>query len=293
MVGMDTPPALRSLLVAASDRCRPVACSAGEPDPDPMPAAYVWCGSSARPPRGIPYAAWLNTPADLELAVVRDAAVVLCPTVPLLAVADERGLFVPAAPFDGVVHPLLPFLRRRLRQARGLPDVAIAVADGQTWYWDEPPHPLPADLVDTAAGVASAVVATGSALTRALVWAAPTVTDPDSAALVGAVDGVHVLVGAEPDARRDAARMLAGDDESAARLAQAGRLLGRDRVNLGHAARTMLARLGLPAHPLAGALSGLEDELDTLTIPEYSPFRLRTRMHVAPLPRRLPDEGVR
>ncbi|HEX5493179.1 MAG TPA: hypothetical protein VFX70_01215, partial [Mycobacteriales bacterium] len=156
------------------------------------------------------------------------------------------------------------------------------------WYWNGSAEALPADLVGTAAGSASAVVATGSALRTALAWAAPTITDPHSAAALHAVDGVHLLVAARASARLRMAQALAGDDAWAARLGWAGRLLARDRVDVRHAAWTLLTRLGLPTHPLAGSLAGLEHELDLLGTPEYSPVRARARDLTRPLPRRSP-----
>lgn len=292
MVGMRTPRPLRSLLVAASDRCRPVVCSALEPLPDPPPDAYLWCDGSARPPGHACHAAWVRARADLRHPVAASAAALLCETPEALDAAGERGVFVPETIGAGDARPMTPFVRRRLRAARGLPDRVIARADGDAWYWDDSTVTLPADLVGTAAGTASAVVATGSALHTALAWAAPTVTDPHSAATLHAVHGVHVLIGPDPSGRMRMAQHLAGDDALAARLGWSGRLLARDRVDARHAAWTMLAMLGLPTHPLAGSLATLEHELDLLGTPEHSPVRLRARALTDPLPRRLPAEGA-
>lgn len=293
MVGMRTPPALRALLVAAADRCRPVVCPSVEPLPDPPPAAFLWCASSASPPGQARHAAWVGTLTDLNHPVVRAAEVLLCETYDVLDAAGGRGVYVPDMPRGDDARPMTPFVRRRLRTARGLPDVVIARSEDDTWYWNDSPVALPADLVPTAAGSASAVVATGSGLPTALAWAAPTVTDPDSAASLHAVDGVHVLVAADPEERMRQARLLAGDDRLAARLGRAGRLMVLDRTDARHAAWTMLASLGLPTHPLAGSMSTLEHALDVLGTPEYSPVRLGARALADPLPRRPSVEGAR
>jgi hypothetical protein len=292
MVGMHSPPALRSLLVTAANRCRPVACSVLEPPPEPAPAGYLWCGSSAHPPEQVPHAAWIGDPADVHHPVARTAAVLLCETTEAADTAGPRGVFVPESIGHSDARPVTPFVRRRLRAARGLPEPVVARAEDGRWYWGDSPVALPADLVDTAAGTASAVVATGPGLLVALAWAAPTVTDPGSAAALRAVDGVHLLVGSDPDERLRQARLLATDDAVAARLGRAGRLLARERIDCRHAAWVMLTGLGMPTHPLAGGLAALDHELDALGTPEGSPVRAAARACAAPLPSRLPAEGV-
>lgn len=292
MVGTHTPPALRRLLVAASDMCRPVACSAHEPLADPKPAAYVWCGASARPPDTAPYAAWVARIDDLERPVAREATVLLSQTAALADLVGEAFVYVPADTLPAESRPTLPFARRRLRHARGLPEVVVARGDGECWYWGDAPDPLDADLADTAAGCASAVVASGPALARALAWAAPTATDPVSAGELGAVDGTHLLVVADPADRLRHAHRLALDDATAARLGWSGYLLVRARRDVHHAAWTMLTRLGLPTRALDGALAPLEHHLDALGTPAYAPVRLRARSRTAPLPAHMPPEGA-
>lgn len=296
MVGMDTPPLLRGLLLAASDRCRPIACSAVEPTPEPAPPAYLWCDSSARPPDGTPYAAWVGDADALHNPVVAEATVLLCASMPLLEevreVVGDRALFVPSTNVDPDARPMTPFVRRRLRAERRLPADAIARGTGTVWYWCDAPEPLSDDLIATAAGAAAAVVASGPALATALLWAAPVATDPVSARRLGAVDGEHVLIARDPHTRLARARDLAADDATAARLGSAGRLLARERVDVAHAAWSMLARLGLPTHPLAGRRATLEHQLDLLGTPEYSSVRTRLRALVDPLPGHLSVEGA-
>src|SRR6266568_2170613 len=135
MIGTDPPPVLRALLVAAADRCFPVTCSVVEPLPTPVPVAYLWCGGSARPPAGAPYAAWAGHPGDLEHPVVRGAVAQLTDTPHVVELAGDRGVFVPAIVVAPQARPVSPFVRRRLRRARGLADVALARSEDENWYW--------------------------------------------------------------------------------------------------------------------------------------------------------------
>jgi hypothetical protein len=286
LVGTHTPPALRRLLVAAADMCRPVACSAHEPV---AAEAYLWCGASARPPAGAPYAAWVSRVGDLESPVVRGATVLLSDTAALAGLVGDAFVYVPAEVLDPQARPTPPFVRRRLRGARGLPETVVGRGDGDCWYWGE--APADADLAGTVAGCASAVVAHGPALALALAWAAPTVTDPVSAGELGAVDGVHALVVADPAERHEHALRLAVDDATAARLGWAGYLLVRSRCDVHHAAWTLLTRLGVPTRAVDGALAPLEYALDALGTPAYAQVRVRARARTAPLPAHAPPEG--
>jgi hypothetical protein len=310
LVGMRAPPLLRALLVAATDWCYPVACSALEPAPTPSPAAYLWCGGSTRLPAGARYAAWVHHPRDLDHPVARDARVLLCDTVAAAERAGDLGVFVPSIVVDPQARPMLPFARRRLRQARGLPGTVVVRNEADRWYWGEcpdpldrdpldpdpldpgpvdpdplDPDPLDPDLVGTALGCASAVVATTpTGLAAALAWAAAIVTDQRSAAELGARDQEHALVGSGPTARRALAQDLAADDTRAAHLGWSGWLLARRRADIRHSAWTMTRRLGMAAHPAAGRLNRLEDELDLLGTPRPSSTRARAASFVAPLP---------
>jgi hypothetical protein len=291
LVGVEPPEALRRVLREVADRVRLVD-GLRPADDGPAPQTFLWYADPTRPPAGSVYAVWVSQAADLETDLASSAAVLLTDQPAVATLAGPAALLVPAdRPLAAPARPILPFVRRRLRHARGLPATVIARGDGLSWYWQvgDPngggtPDPLPPELADTAAATASAVVATGPALLTALAWGSPTVTDPGSAAQVGAVDGVHVVVVADPDRRHAAALDLAADDARSARIAWQGRQLVERRHDLHWTARELLRRLDLPQHP-AGRLGGVaRDRLEELDTPPDSPARWRIESLVAALP---------
>lgn len=121
--------------------------------------------------------------------------------------------------------PVSPFVRARIRTARGLDPQAVLVCTptGATWSgW-----PLTEDQLPSALGLAAAVAVTDpTALEPALSWAAPVVTTPELAAGIGAVAGRDVLVADDPIG---AVQHVLDDDHLAARLSRAGRALHTSR----------------------------------------------------------------
>src|SRR5207237_316639 len=83
-----------------------------------------------------------------------------------------------------------PFVRQRLRRARGVPsDALLERHEGDGWSYGRPGamKPLPNDLVETAMGIVAAVVVTEPGwLLRSMAWGAPTVSNAAAVATVGA-----------------------------------------------------------------------------------------------------------
>jgi hypothetical protein len=129
-------------------------------------------------------------------------------------------------------------------------------------------------------------VVTGADLLRsALAWGTPTVTDPGTAAEVGARDGVETVVVAARADQVAAARDLGQDLRRAARIGWAGRrLVERSDPALG--AREALRRL-LPPRD-TDARTTLDSLLDELGTPPAAAIRTRAATMVAGLP----DRGV-
>ena len=290
LVGVEPPEALRRLLSEVADRVRLVD-GLRPADDGPAPRAFLWYDDPTPPPPGSAHAVWVSRTEELDSGPAGSATLLLCDQPAIAEMAGPRALLVPPERPVPVGRPILPFVRRRLRHARGLPATVIARGDAVQWTWQpgdaaEPreAESLPPELADTAAAVASAVIATGPALLTALAWASPTVTDPSSAAQVGAVDGVHVVVVADPDRRHAAALDLAADDAVAARVAWRGRRLVEERHDLRWTARELLRRLDLPQHP-AGGLGGVaRDRLEELDTPSDSPARWRIESLITALP---------
>lgn len=290
LLGAEPPDAVRRLLLTIADRVRPVD-GVFSPDGGAPPAAYLWRGDSVRPPEGARYAVWLRR-NDAELV---DGATAL--VTDDLELADLHGaIFVPDRTLVHRTRPILPFVRRRLREGRGLPSVVVACGEHTTWLWlavDQgvmEAERLTRAQADTAAGIASAVAAVGRALPTALAWGAPTVTDHASATALGAVDGVHVLVAESYDERIDLARELAEDEARATPLAWQGRRLMETRHDLLRSARDFLTALDLPTHRAGGPGARWRDALSSLSTPENSPVRAWIGSLVAPLPAHIGGE---
>jgi hypothetical protein len=196
---------------------------------------------------------WADSVDQLELPSVQSADVVISADPEVLTASGRRGLF----PGDGQAAllgtPMGPVVRSRLRAARGLPALAVVEYSPPHWLWEQRSTPLEPDLIDTALGCASAVIATGNGLLRALAWGAPSVTDEDTAIEFGATCGVEVVVADTPEERRRQAHQLAEDPVRAARLSWAGRMLIERRHDSRLAAAALIRRLGLGA---ASSLSG-------------------------------------
>ncbi|MGI8868717.1 MAG: glycosyltransferase [Mycobacteriales bacterium] len=274
----DTPPEqVRPLLLDLGDRIRPVDGVVG-PD-GAAPAAYLWADDPVLPPAGAAYAGWLRTAADARTAMA-GAASVLITADP--AVADETGaLLVPARTAVPHARPILPAMRARLREQRGLPRRVLAAGEDTTWLWvpvspigEMRAMPIPRALRDTAAATASAVSAVGRALPVALAWGAPTVTDSASAAALGAVPGRDVVIAEAYDARLVAAKELADDPARAATVGYAGRRLMETRHDRRETIRCLLHALRLPT-TVHGPGGGWQDTLELLHTPANSPARTR------------------
>jgi hypothetical protein len=241
VIGSDPPPALLRLLAAMRRWCLPVA--AGQ-EHGRRPVAVVCVSSATAAPTGLPTAVWVTSTEELARLRPDAAARVLLLADPDLAdPTDCRLVGVPPEP-EGEVRPYLPpWVRARIRQARGLPDRAVVEQTGTGWRWSGRAAPLPRDAVESALAVAAAaVVGEPGPLRDALGYGTPTVTSPATARTAGAPTHAVVL---ETDAgeRLAAARRLAADGVAAARLSLAAREHHVRRHDIRHAAAATMTRL--------------------------------------------------
>ena len=175
-------------------------------------------------PAGVPLALWAQA-EDVGSDAFRTATVIVSDDPEVVAAAGQRGLRAPTGRPIGHRRPLSPFVRERLRAARGLPADGILEQVVGGWVFGRPNKPLPVEpeLVETAMGAAAAVIVTEADwLLRSLAWGAPSVTNAAAAAAVGAVAPDEVLVGDTTRARTAAAVMLAADPVGASRLSWRG-----------------------------------------------------------------------
>jgi hypothetical protein len=254
--GVGTAPALAGLLAHLARRHR---VHAHDPGLGAPAAVLTRPGANRSLWRDAPRAWWVEEPSELP-AVVDERVRLVIAARPL----DGLGVPVEVAPSPAVdgsaLRPVLPYVRGRWRRRFGLPD-DLVVRVGV------PGAPV---LDDETAGdalflCAAAVVGPGHVL-RSLALGTPTVCDAATAAAVGAVDGVHVVVADDDDAAAALAGALAGDELRGAALARSARRLVEARHDVAAAARRVARALALPA---VGALplARLADALVELGTP--------------------------
>lgn len=157
-----------------------------------------------------------------------------------------------------------PLVRRRRREAAGLPEVHVVKIDGGV-------EPLGGE--DELA-MASAAVVSGPATLLALALGTPVVTSTDTARRLGLRPGRDAEVASGPDAALALAEEIARDDARAAGLSRHARRCAEHHLDLGRPAQKVARRLGLIATPL-GALAHVDDRLAELSTPAGSPTRTR------------------
>jgi glycosyltransferase involved in cell wall biosynthesis len=259
------PESLKPLLVALYRWCVPSTVEPGAPEPAAVMATVA---SAGRVPPGRPLALWVGSAAEAGSAAAERAAAIVADQPAAADAAGERGVLAPAGDHAAGRSVISPFVRQRLRWARGLPSSAVLEQADDGWRWPGLAEPLADELVPTAMACASAVtVAEPVRLLEAMAWGAPCVSDPGSARQVGAVADTHVLVGAGPDQRRRLAADLADDQALASRLSWAGRRLVERRHDAGRAAMRLVELLGLRPTLPGGALASARLQLGLLGTP--------------------------
>lgn len=257
-------PALESLLVALNRRCALAMFEPGIADEfrvaivDEVDAVGVL-------PVPVRYAVWISPSdhavSDATRASGNDAVELVLSTVDdVVDAAGGKGRLVPELPpSTSDARPIPPFVRARLRAARGLPAVAIASFGveqvGLVWCG----MPSADDLVDTAFAVASVVAVVGRDIVRALAWGAPCVTDPDTASAVGLTEADDVAIGPR-HALLATAQEIAIDDARSARMSRASRQLYESRFDDERVVLDVLRRLEIMPRGRA-RLVALIDEL--------------------------------
>jgi hypothetical protein len=259
------PESLVPLLMALYRWCVPSTIEPGAPEPAAVVATVA---SARRVPAGRPLALWVGTAAELDPAAAGRAAAIVSDVPATVEAAGDRGVLAPAGDAAAGRSVVSPFVRRRLRWARGLPEAAVLEQATDGWRWPGLADPLADDLVPTAMACASAVaVAEPARLLEAMAWGAPSVGDPASAGRVGAVAGTHLLVGADAGERRRLATELAADQALASRLSWAGRRLVEWRHDAGRAAMRLVELLGLRPTLPEGAFASARLQLSLLGTP--------------------------
>ncbi|HZD03156.1 MAG TPA: glycosyltransferase [Actinomycetes bacterium] len=256
------PSSLVPLLAAMYRWCVPATLdpAAGRPA-----AVLATAASVGRVPAELPLALWTRSAGEVASAVGGRAAAIVSDEQPVVDAAGDRGVLAASGSHARGRRPMSPFVRERLRRARGLPEVAVLEQTDDGWRWPGLPGPLEDELVATAMACASAVVVREPArLLEALAWGAPCVSERGPARQVGAVPQTHVLVSSAAPKRLQLAARLSADPELASRLSWAGRRLVERRHDAAWAAMRLAELLALRPTLPQGALASARLQLSLL-----------------------------
>jgi hypothetical protein len=260
------PEALVPLLAAIFRWCVPVTLdpAAGRPS-----AVLATAASVGLAPAELPLALWTRSAAEAASAIGDKAVAIVSDEQAIVDAAGKRGVLAAAGDHARGRRPVSPFVRERLRRARGLPEVAVLEQADDGWHWPGLRGALPEERVTTAIACASAVIVRELArLLEALAWGAPCVGDPGPAQQVGAIAETHMLVSPAPGERRQLAARLSAEPELASRLSWAGRRLVEQRHDAGWAAMRLAELLELRPSLPAGAFASARLQLSLLGTPE-------------------------
>jgi hypothetical protein len=256
------PESLVPLLAAMYRWCVPATLdpSVGRPA-----AVLATVASVGWAPAELPLALWARSAEEAASPVGDRAAAIVSDDPAVVAAAGHRGVFAASGNHARGRRPMSPFVRERLRRARGLPQVAVLEQADDGWSWPGLADPLSGELVATAVACASTVVVREPArLLEALAWAAPCVSEPGPAGQVGAVPQTHLLVGSSRRERLELAARLSADPELASRLSWAGRRLVERRHDAALAAMRLAELLAFRPSLPGGALATARLQLSLL-----------------------------
>ncbi len=279
--GVDPPPALQRLLHALGGTHRLV-----DPTDGSRVDAVLW-NDDVEPDGSVPVARWaVPGPGRCDVVVGADPALLESDLPPgcTAVVVPEQGLGLQV----GSARHVSPYLRRRLRAARGLTPAPLVIVGDWDVSWDG--HAMEPEVLGPALASAEVVLVTGIRTVQALAWGAPLVTSQADADALGARAGRDCLVGADHSSRLELAHGLMGDEHQQAALSWAGRLLFERTQSMQHAVLAVEVALGLDSGP-----GGWLWRLDALgTGADAQPRRRATNVmcgfRPAPRARPLPQE---
>jgi hypothetical protein len=197
--------------------------------------AGVWWLDSVTPaldvsPHGRPVLVLSSQPSVLNAAVARDIAARIVPTI---EVEPESA-------------PVAPFVRERVRRARGLGEGLLVEDRTVRWTWNGNVD-VEVDLISTTlAAAAAAYLTSPSAVVRAMSWGCPLVAPAEILNATGATPGVNAVAdeGSDPV---EQLRRLAGDAPLSAALSRAARERYEAAHSVSACADDVMRALGLTA----------------------------------------------
>lgn len=133
------PQSLAPLFAAMCRWCVPAAIDPAADEPAAVVATLL---TAACVPKERPMALWTRSVKEARSKVAARATAIVSDEPWVVDAAGARGVLAPAGSHAGGRRPVSPFVRERLRRARGLPEVAVlAQADDDAWRWPDLPDP--------------------------------------------------------------------------------------------------------------------------------------------------------
>ena len=251
----------------------------GDVVPDALLATTLEALDGARTAHGDrPSAAWVRTAAELATAT---RAGVACTLTAKPELVEAGALLVPPVGLEVDRWPVVaPLVRRRIREARGLPEHQV-VRPAPSAVHGATAADVDDEVVEQLRSCAAAVVGGPSTLV-ALALGAPVVTSADTARRLGLRAGRDVEVAGSPDAALALAHEIAVDEARAALLSRRGRRCAEHHLDLGRPARSVAAALGIRHEP-EDPFGRLASALDHLHTPAGASVRARTEVALAGL----------
>jgi hypothetical protein len=263
-LGVAPPGALLALIQEIGRRIAVV--DLGDTGPaDPVLVRVEWDRAPQRRTGGTE-AWWLDTggPA-LAVSPSRRPVLALSSEPHVLDAARAHGIparIVPHVEVEPESAPVAPFVRERIRRARGLGEGILVEDHAGRWRWNEDVD-VEGELIPTAlAAAAAAYLSSPAAVVRAMSWGCPLVAPAATLAATGATAGVDSVAddGGDPV---EQLRRLAADPPGAAALSRAARARYEAAHSVSACADDVLRALGLTALWYPSHLQLRLDEMDS------------------------------
>jgi hypothetical protein len=183
----------------------------------------------------------------------------------VLDAASARGIptrIVPHAEVEPESAPVPPFVRERVRRARGLGGGFVVEDAGGRWTWNETVE-VDRSLIPTMLAAASAAyLSSPEAVVRAMAWGCPLIASSSILEVTGATADVDSLAddGSDPV---EQLRRVAKDAELSATLSHRGRARYEAAHSVSACADDLMRALGLTALWYPSHLELRLDELDS------------------------------
>ena len=263
-LGVAPPAALMTLVQEIGRRIAVV--DAGDTRPaDPVLVRVEWDRAPQRRAGG-PEAWWLDAgPPALDVSPSRRPVLVLSSQYQVLEAASAQGIparIVPDVEVEPESAPVAPFVRDRVRRARGLGEGLLVEDRAGRWTWNDELD-VPGDLISTTlAAAAAAYLSSPGAVVRAMSWGCPLVAPAPTLDATGATAGVDSVAddGSDPV---EQLRRLAGDAPLAAALSRAARARYEAAHSVSACADDVVRALGLTALWYPSHLQLRLDEMDS------------------------------